>query len=212
MKNIIKAYIPGSYKQISFDGGYMEAERKIWIVENEYSESNCPIVLLKFKIGKFGNLGHRNVLGTLMSKGIKRELIGDIIVNDDGGYILCKKEISDYLMFNVDKISNASIKLDLCDFSELDGFERAFEYINETVASLRLDSVCSKGFNIKRDDAKSFILGNKVYVNYELENNTSKKINENDIISIRGYGKIVFDSVLGKTKKDRYKIVIRKYI
>lgn len=36
-------------------------------------------------------LTHRDFLGTLMGLGIKRETIGDILTDDNCGYVFCEK-------------------------------------------------------------------------------------------------------------------------
>ena len=37
-------------------------------------------------------LTHRDFLGTLMGLGIKRETIGDILTDDNCGYVFCEKK------------------------------------------------------------------------------------------------------------------------
>ena len=48
---------------------------------------------------KFVNIQHQHVLGTLMSLGIEREQVGDIIVGDSIQFVLTK-QLESYIMLN----------------------------------------------------------------------------------------------------------------
>ena len=50
-----------------------------------------------------------------------------------------------------------------------------------------------------------------IRINYELLNKSSYIIKENDIISIRKYGKYRFIGIIKETKKDNYLIEVNKY-
>ncbi len=69
-------------------GGYEDAERVRAIIVDKKSESptfdEFTIVALKIVLDTPNVIiNHRHVLGTLMSLGIKRETIGDIIISSD---------------------------------------------------------------------------------------------------------------------------------
>jgi RNA-binding protein YlmH len=64
---------------------------------------------------KYGAIGHRNVLGTIMSLGIERNTFGDIVVTDDTITIFATKEISSYLIKNLTMISHQPMKWKIID-------------------------------------------------------------------------------------------------
>lgn len=52
----------------------------------------------------------------------------------------------------------------------------------------------------------------KVFVNgYQMENN-SGTLKEQDVVSVRGYGKFICDGISGETKKGNLNIQVSKYV
>ena len=70
----------------SFFGGYKEAKRKLLGVF-PYFESvdneEFPLKPILISFSNFRIMTHRDILGSLMSLQIKREMIGDIIINEN---------------------------------------------------------------------------------------------------------------------------------
>ena len=92
--------------------------------------------------------------------------------------------------------------------------EKTFNFSEQTmtVSSLRADCVVGSIARLSRENAKEYIISGNLSVNSKAFDNPSKNLNESDVISLRGYGKYIFSEVLGTTKKDRLKIIIKKYI
>ena len=69
-----------------FSGGYDAAERKLLcIYSSEKPEEPFPARCLNIEVlQKDKTLSHRDYLGALLSLGIKRECVGDILVTEDG--------------------------------------------------------------------------------------------------------------------------------
>lgn len=53
---------------------------------------------------------HRDFLGSLMGLGIKRSVLGDIVVKNNTGYIFCLDSIADYVVQNLDKVRHTCVK------------------------------------------------------------------------------------------------------
>ena len=53
---------------------------------------------------------HRDILGSLMGLGIKREMIGDIIINEDKAQFFCHNSISEFVEFNLKKSADIMLK------------------------------------------------------------------------------------------------------
>lgn len=63
-----------------------------------------------------------------------------------------------------------------------------------------------------RKIAQEFLEDEKVSINYTVETKATKGIKEKDILIIRGKGKFIVDEFLGKNKKGKEIIRIKKYM
>lgn len=198
-----------------FEGGIQNSERKLCIVyqediDLEQVEAMYEILEISWYNKDTKKPTHRDFLGSLMGIGIKRETIGDILLQEEMAYVVCTKEISDYILYNLDRVGSLPVKLKIAE--NINIIEENGKLLNITVASLRLDSIISVGFRISRSKAAEYIKSGKVRINWEEKELVSKTIKQGDVISIRGKGRIILDEVTGSTKKDRTKITIRKFV
>lgn len=161
---------------------------------------------------KFEKINHRDVLGALMNLGIKREKVGDIFVNDEDCYIIVYNDISYYIIINLNKIKRISIKVDYVDIDNILKKEVQYKEIFSNTASLRLDAILSCGFGESRSSLVDEITKGNVKVNWEVITESSRAINEGDTVSLKGKGRIILDKIVGKTKKDRINIIIKRVI
>ena len=188
-----------------FYGGYDDCERAVlglWFYDEieEY-----PVSALEITFRKADKLTHRDFLGALMSLGIERETIGDILVEDGRCIVFVKSEIKDYILSQLFKIGNAGVKIHEAEPDKLPQ-GRGFEELNLTVSSLRLDNVVAAVSGLSRDKTKQCILSGNVTLNFLPCENVSKSVSEGDSLSIRGKGKYKISGVLGETKKHRIRI------
>lgn len=158
------------------------------------------------------DLSHRDVLGALMSLGIDRNLIGDILVGEESVEICVLSEISDYIKFNLNSIKRNKVKIKEKDSIYME--DSLIEYIDkvEIMSSLRLDNFVSTVTNSSRNNSKAIIQKELVKKNYIIDHNPSSEISEGDCISIRGYGRFYIIGLHGKTKKNKEKVEIRRII
>lgn len=196
-------------------GGYEGASRKVlgvfpqyWEEENEWDD--FPVSALKFKFRVADKLSHRDFLGSFMSKQIKRNMLGDIIVGSGEAAVIVHDSVKPVLMSEIVKIGSVGVSVTEGDVSDLHA-EQSFIEKNGTVSSLRLDGIVSLAAGVSREKSASLIKGGYAAVMYETVQNVSHQLSQGDIFSVRGYGKFVLDSVNGKTKKDRIHITIKKY-
>ncbi|WP_432400728.1 RNA-binding protein [Wukongibacter sp. M2B1] len=204
------------YTNFSITGGYEDAERKIVIIYPDYLDKDygdIPLEVIKIEdLPKGSNFNHRDVLGSVLGLGLKREKIGDIIIDDNMIQILVLEEVSRYIELNLIQIGRYNITAHIDSLKNVVPKDNEFKIITDTVKSLRLDSIASSGFNESRSKAMLDIRKEKVKVNHIPICTPSYSIKEGDVISYRGKGRIILDKVLGRTKKDRLKILIRKLI
>lgn len=87
------------FSRVYLYGGYPLAERRAALFGEKSEEekaAECDFVWVKISpvSKKFADeLTHRDFLGTLMGLGIKRETIGDILTDDNCGYVFAKKRL-----------------------------------------------------------------------------------------------------------------------
>lgn len=194
-------------------GGYDMAERCIagFGENSEYAEFPISIIKIEPLQQKFADkLSHRDFLGSLMGLGIKRELLGDIVISDNVGYLFCIDSIASYIEQNLDKVKHTSVKCKIVDELPKTAIKEP-EEIKINVSSLRLDVVVAGVYNFSRNEVKEHFVARKIYVNSKLTENFSQVVKSGDVVSVRGYGRFVYCDTLGKTKKNRLFISVKVY-
>lgn len=198
-----------------FYGGYNDAERVILINLPDYAfvDTEKPLSVIRVSIAEGSKvLTHRDYLGSLLGIGIKRDLVGDILVRENGADIIVLDEISDFIVANYFKAGRVNLSVDKVDISELIIPKQNLQTITDTVASLRLDSVISSAFGLSRGKASEAITKGIVFVNHIETLKPDYQVKEGDKLTLRGRGKAVLASVGGKSRKDRQYITIEKYV
>ncbi|MCK8823703.1 photosystem II S4 domain protein [Fuchsiella alkaliacetigena] len=197
-------------------GAFKKAERKILALAPDYYMWELltePLVILEIKGNfKFENVNHRDFLGAILGTGIKRELIGDLLVADDGCQVIVLAEIKEYLLLNLERVHKVPVEIEEISAERLSLPTQRVKKIKSTVASLRLDSVASSGFATSRTKMAREIEAGKVKLNWQQETDPAQKIDLTDVISIRGRGRVEIDEILGESKKGRIKLVTKRYL
>ncbi len=193
-------------------GGYKDAERKIFAFCPDADDfAYYPIVAVKIAAKDGGVYSHRDYLGAVLSLGIKREKIGDIVVESDYAIVFCDRTVAEFICLNLDKVASANVTCNICEVDDV-YVERKFEHQSASVASLRLDCVLSAAIGKSRDASCDLVARGLVQVNYDIAKSASARIKSGDVISARGYGKMVIDTDCSTTRKGRIKIDIRHFI
>lgn len=197
-----------------FYGGYEEAERTAAVFLPDYAEleDDNPVALLRIAQDGHRTLSHRDYLGSLLSLGIKREMIGDILVRTNGADIVIIKDMAEFLLCHYEKAGRTSLKAEVISIGEIIVPENRFEEKKDTVASLRLDSLIASAYSMSRGRAAEAIEGGMVFVNGLQSVKADRQIKEGDKLVLRGKGKVLLHSVGNVTKKNRISIVFHKYI
>ena len=200
-----------------FFGGTEGTARNMVRFGNEdelYYTEDFPVDCIEIKPvnKKFADkLSHRDILGAVMNLSVEREHIGDIIIKEDCSYMFATKKMSMYICENLKKIRHTDVKCSICVFSGSDSLfeteEKAF-----IASSLRADCVICAVYNLSRNTANELFRSKKVFINSKQCENTSKILDINDTVSVRGFGKFIYTGTLSKTKKDRLKISVSIYV
>lgn len=197
-------------------GGYEDAERcVVCFGDREYFNDNSdyPIkcILIKPVNQKFADsLSHRDFLGSLMGLGIRREVLGDIIINENSGYLFCLENIADYIIENLTQVRHTTVKCEITDNIPTDALPQP-ENREIIVSSERLDVIVSAIYKMSRSQVLPIFHTEKVFVNGAVKTSPSATVNVNDKISVRGFGRFIYKGVLRTTKKDRLVISVEVF-
>lgn len=211
-ETIIAQY--GSLK-LAEDGGYEGAERKkvAFIHRDFMGTESFDITAVRFSWdNRYHELSHRDVLGSIMGSGIKRDVIGDILMRRDHCIVVTSPVIANYLLTSVVTIGAAQVSASEMALDEIPPREQKVKEIRTTVASMRLDVIAAAGFGTSRSKMANEIDVDKVKVNWKDVKSSSQAIKEGDIISLRGRGRVEVAEVMGTTKKGRINLVLRRFI
>lgn len=194
-------------------GGVNDCERRIIGFFPDFMECRKEMFPIKPVIikhsPKFGKkLGHRDYLGSILGLGIDRRKIGDIFVLEECALAFVHLDIIGYIAANLEYVGRTKVSCEI--------YEGSLDIIPEkkiierfiTAASLRLDAVMAAAFNISRSKALSYINAEVVRVNWKTVSNVSFGIKENDLISVKGLGRVRISEIKGATKKNRIGIII----
>lgn len=196
-------------------GGYDEAKRKVLCIYPKYYEikkEEYPFKRLEFLFRQENKLTHRDFLGVLMSLGIKRETIGDIIVKDGQAIVMAYKTICEPIINEVKNVGKTGVVIRELDSNYIIEVNQQYEKTEGTVSSLRADSVVAMSIKQSRSKVNAMIKAAGIDVNNLHINEPDAEIKEGYIYSVKGYGKYILSEVKGLTKKQRLKIVVLKYI
>lgn len=201
-------------KNYRFYGGKGACFRKMLCVFPDYmeiDEESYPIIGISVKFPSRFEVGHRDVLGSLIALNITRESIGDIFIEKGICTLFVRESIYEVVKQDWKKIGKVGIKF--CDEVFYDICKKPeFSVKKGTVASLRIDSVVALSAGISRQKALEEIKSSKVFLNGMLIEKPDFIVKEDDIFSIRGFGKYILSDQLGETRKGRIFIEIQKYV
>jgi RNA-binding protein YlmH len=189
------------------DGGLNNAERRIFcICAQPIDIADCALfdtLKIEFFKQELEFLTHRNILGSLLGLGLKRSMIGDILIGQMCAYVFVVNHKTQYIIDNLVNVGRANVRVSVSqidsDFALPSGTVK-----KSTLASLRLDNVLALGLSISRQKACELIKSESVLIDHVLQTRPSKEVGKDSVISIRKHGRIVLREVSDKsTKKNR---------
>lgn len=154
-------------------------------------------------------LTHRDFLGALMSLGLKRDRIGDILVTEGAAAVFASENAVPIISSEIEKIGRVGVKQE--SGLKIAIPEQEFDEILAVIASNRIDVLVSAACGISREKASALIKSGAVVSNGMEISSASKNIDEGEVFSVKGYGKFVFDSMGFETKKGKNHAIIKKY-
>lgn len=173
--------------------------------------NNMPNIKI-YEIISSNDLRHQDILGTLYSLNISDEMFGDVVIWNNRYFIIILSSIDNYIKSNLMSIRNSKVDLIERDPYYLRNYKQEYEECIIIVPSIRVDVIASKIINSSRSNALEKIKNGDIYLNYELLTKPTYMLKENDIFSIRKYGKYKFLGEINKTKKGSLVIKYLKYV
>lgn len=222
-------YAQGIYKSSAFImfGGHMDFERAMlfflpsylnkedFLEQEQYLEAMICLEITPVNRKFSDDLGHRDYLGALMNLGITRNQIGDIIFDKKQmlAYVFVCSEMQDLICNEMIRIKHTSVKCRKVSFSECQ-IVPEFEEIVGSVSSLRLDVILALVYRLSRSQVGELIDSQKVFVNGKEAYSGGYDLKEAAVISVRGYGKFVFEGRegLGTSRKGKLYVKVKKFI
>ena len=197
-------------------GGYGLAERQmaVFVPENICYEYTYPFQALfvhPLSVKFAEKLSHRDYLGSIMNLGLERSKFGDIIVNEDSAIVFVCDEIAGYVADSLTCVRHTSVACEKKEIADI-SYVPDFSEIKGTVPSVRLDTVLSVVFPLSRSKLSAYIETGKVFVNGKQITSNGYRLEPENLISVRGMGRICYQGILSETKKGRYYVSVRKYI
>ena len=196
-------------------GGFETAERRIACFEPsdcDYEE-DPPICCLCIEplSQKFADkLTHRDFLGSLIALGIRREVLGDIIIHENVGYLICSDDMSEYISDTLTKVKHTDVKC-----YRVDGPPEVSVALPEissvVIASERMDAIVAAAFNISRSESQALFTHDKIFISGRLTQSLTVSPKIGDIISVRGFGRFIYEGIERETKKGKLRVMIRKF-
>ncbi|WP_413365367.1 RNA-binding protein [Lysinibacillus sp. 3P01SB] len=194
------------------EGVFDEPERmRLMIAPSYFTPGEEDYQITVFSVGypsKFVQLKHPDVLGALLSVGMERSKFGDIRVAENTVQFAVAAEVADYVRANLTSIGKVKVHLEEVGTQPLLRLEEEWVESTTTVSSMRLDVVLATILNISRQKSQNLITAGRVKVNWTVREQVSFELQEGDILSARGFGRLKVIMTEGRTKKDKIRLQI----
>lgn len=197
----------------TFEGGHPASERRIAMFgSEELCGYECPppivCVVISPKNSKFADkLEHRDFLGALLNLGIRREVLGDIFVRPEGGYLFCLDSIAQYIVDSLERVRHTAVECRVAEEIPAE-LETETERCEINVPSERTDAVICAVYRLSRTQCQQLFDAQRVFVNSRLSEHPARTLKEGDIVSVRRYGRFTYMGAQRETKKGRLYVAV----
>lgn len=197
-------------------GGYPQAERqRLAIARSDlpFDTSHIPLALVNLAGNfMFDPATHPDFLGALLSTGLVRDKVGDIVVlGERGAQAIVMPELAEFLTLHLTQVRSVPVKTQIIPWEELKVRPPQTKDLTTVEASLRLDAVASAGFGMSRSKMADLIAAGDVRVNWKTIIQPSHTLASGDLVAIRGKGRLSIGEV-AVTKKERYRVNLTRYV
>ena len=156
-------------------------------------------------------LTHRDFLGAILNLGIERDVLGDIVIIDNVGYIFAKEDIAGYIADSLTKVKRTDMRVRVTDALPEGELYRTEERTVQASGE-RLDAIIAKVFSLSREDAQTLFKKRLVFADGRQIDSTSYTPKENEKISVRGHGRFIYVGCQSFSKKGKMNILVKVYV
>lgn len=196
------------------DGGYEQAERKRLVAGPEWeAQADAGLVYLRIATPGYKEdyPGHRDYLGAVLNLGIKREKLGDIVLQKTSAILISDCGLAGFISQQLTRVKRSSVSVDTIPARDF-----VFEPPETTsrqisLASLRLDTAAAAAFNLSRSEVSEAIESGKAKINQREIFKGSAPVKKGDLISLRGRGRFRLEEVGGTSRKGRFRVFISRW-
>jgi len=203
-----------------FYGGRAESERRrLYFLPSGLSpeeflageEAGISILHVEPRNRKFAEtLSHRDFLGALMSLGYRRDVFGDLLLEEDskGAYLFLLKKAEEDVRTQLLSVRHTPVMANVvssCPLSE------RFETLILSLSSFRIDTVVREVFHLPRKESQRLIATGLVSIGMKPILENAKVLKPGDRVSVRTKGKFVLEKESGPNAKGRYHAEVKKY-
>ena len=214
------------YPGCAFYGGYPEAERTVCIFFPDYIADGdgaalpqyfeqepefCPLCVVRAHKDAFSSAGHRDYLGALLGLGIRREMIGDLLVTEEGCQIIVLRQIAGYIAEHFTSAGHAALRCTVEEIRTLAIPPAAGKELFLSVKSPRLDAIAAACFGLSRSLAAAAVARGTGFGNSVAVAKPEKLLSAGGTVALPGKGKGRIRSIDGTTKSGRIRITAEKY-
>lgn len=202
----LQQWRPAADCTVRFHGGVENCERAAafflpdWMDPEDFDPAET-IRCVKVT-AHFGTPGHRDYLGSLMGLGVRREWLGDILIQDSVAHVLCLHTVEREIL-TLEKVGRCGVKTVSVPLNEIPTPERKVRPVSFTVQSARFDAVLAGLFRLSRTAAADHIRAGDASLNYSECLRPDAPVEPGDVLSLRGYGKARVTELGGQSRKGR---------
>jgi RNA-binding protein YlmH len=193
------------------EGGASAAERQMAAFADEDAAPAFPIACVTLTWAeRFGDIGHRDVLGAVLALGVDRERLGDILIKPGTAYLFAEEAMAAYIAERLTEVGRVRVSAAVGAPPVIEASPVGSE-VRGTVASLRLDALLALAFRASRGRAAEWVSQGRVQVDHLPELRPDRAIAEGAMLSVRGLGRAQLTEIGGKTKKERIGVKLSRF-
>lgn len=208
----------------AFYGGYPESERNMlgvfcgggevdFLAGRDFPVgSDFPVRCVTVKYQAFSErerLSHRDVLGAVMSCGVKREAVGDILTGENSAVFFCAEAVEGLLLAEIRKIGRTGVRLYSGLHADLPRPETESRRI--VLPSMRLDALVGACCGLSREKSAQLVKSGAVRIGGAECTSVSRLMETGDTFTVKGYGRFKLTECGGVTRKGRLQAEVLKF-
>ena len=205
---------PGAAAPYTLWGGYDEAERKLACFNSgatgaEATPPPMQCLCIQPLAKKFADpLSHRDFLGAVLALGIRRSVLGDLLVSKNSAYLFCLAELADFICEHLTQVRHTTVRCIPADRLPEEALPQ-LETRELVVASLRLDAIIAALYHLSRGESQQLVEKGRVFVSDRQILSSSYAPKPGERISVRGYGRFFYEGIRLETRKGRIRVSLR---